>query len=48
LVPVGVGVLSIPWAVFGRKSPNPTAQAVVLSVELVVVAAIGAPVLIQQ
>jgi hypothetical protein len=42
----GVGVLRIPSAVFGGKSPNPTAQAVVLSIELVVVAAIGAPVLI--
>lgn len=48
LVPVGVGVLSIPSAVFGGAHPNTTAQAIILSIELIVVAAIGAPVLIQQ
>ena len=48
LVPVGVGVLSLPSSVFGGERPNTTAQAIVLSIGLVIVAAIGLPVLIQQ
>jgi hypothetical protein len=48
LVPVGVGVLSLPSSVFGGEHPNTTAQAIVLSLGLVTVAGIGAPLLIQQ
>jgi hypothetical protein len=48
LVPVGVGVLSLPSAIFGGEHPNTTAQAIVLTTGLVVVSAIGVPVLIQQ
>ena len=47
-MPVGVGVLSLPSAVFGGEHPNTTAQAIVLTTGLVVVSAIGVPVLIQQ
>ena len=48
LVPVGVGILSLPSSVFGGENPNTTAQAIALSIGLVIVAAIGLPVLIQQ
>jgi hypothetical protein len=48
LVPVGVAVLSIPSSLFGGQHPNTTAQAVVFSVELAVVAVITVPVLIAQ
>jgi hypothetical protein len=48
LVPLGVAVLSIPSSLFGGDHPNTTAQAIVFTIELVVVAAIALPVLIQQ
>ncbi|MGA7052630.1 MAG: hypothetical protein WBZ37_15430 [Mycobacterium sp.] len=48
LVPIGVGLLSVPSSLFGGEKPNVTAQAIVFSVELVVVALIAVPVLIQQ
>jgi hypothetical protein len=48
LVPVGVGVLSLPSSVFGGEHPNTTAQAIALSIGLVIVAAVGLPVLVQQ
>jgi hypothetical protein len=48
LVPFGVGILSLPSSLFGGEDPNTRAQSIVLSIGLVVVAVIGAPVLIQQ
>jgi hypothetical protein len=48
LVPLGVGVLSLPSSVFGGEHPNITAQAIALSIGLVIVAAVGLPVLVQQ
>jgi hypothetical protein len=48
LVPVGVGVLSLPSSIFGGEHPNITAQAIVLTIGLVIVAVIGLPVLFQQ
>ena len=48
LVPVGVAILSLPSSLFGGNDPNTTAQAIVLSTGLVVVAMIGIPVLIRQ
>jgi hypothetical protein len=48
LVPVGVGILSLPSSVFGGEHPNITAQAIALTIGLVIVAVIGLPVLIQQ
>ena len=48
LVPVGLSILSIPSSLFGGADPNTTAQAIVFAIELVIVAAIAVPVLIQQ
>jgi hypothetical protein len=48
LVPFGVGILSLPSSLFGGTDPNTRAQAIVLSIGLVVVAVTGAPILIQQ
>jgi hypothetical protein len=48
LVPFGVGVLSLPSSIFGGEHPNITAQAIVLTIGLVIVAVIGLPVLIRQ
>jgi hypothetical protein len=48
LVPLGVGILSIPSSLFGGEKPDTTAQATVFSIELGVVALIALPVLIQQ
>jgi len=45
LVPLGLTVLSIPSSLFGGEHPNTTAQAIVFTVELVIVAAIAVPVL---
>ncbi|RDH74795.1 hypothetical protein DVS77_29425 [Mycolicibacterium moriokaense] len=48
LVPVGIAILSIPSSVFGGENPNTTAQAVVFSVELAIVAIIAIPILVRQ
>ena len=48
LVPIGVALLSIPSSLFGGETPNTTAQAIVFSVELVIVAVIALPVLVSQ
>ncbi|AGB21666.1 hypothetical protein Mycsm_01248 [Mycobacterium sp. JS623] len=48
LVPLGVAILSIPSSLFGGVHPDTTAQAVIFSVELGVVALIAVPVLVQQ
>lgn len=48
LVPIGVALLSIPSSLFGGDKPNVTAQAVVFSVELVIVAGVAVPVLVSQ
>lgn len=48
LVPVGVGILSLPSSVFGGEHPNTTAQAIALTIGLVIVAVIALPVLIRQ
>ena len=48
LVPIGVAILSIPSSLFGGEDPNTSAQAIVFSLELIVVAVIAVPVLIQQ
>lgn len=48
LVPIGVALLSIPSSLFGGEKPNTTAQAIVFSVELVIVAVIAVPVLVSQ
>jgi hypothetical protein len=48
LVPVGLAVLSIPSSVFGGENANVTAQAVVFTVELVLLAAVAMPVLFGQ
>jgi hypothetical protein len=48
LVPIGVGILSLPSSVFGGEKPNTTAQAIVYSVELIVVAVIAGSVLVRQ
>jgi hypothetical protein len=48
LVPVGLSILSIPSSAFGGKDPNTTAQAIVFSVELALVALVAVPVLVQQ
>jgi hypothetical protein len=48
LVPVGLSILSIPSSAFGGKDPNVTAQAIVFSVELALVALVAVPVLVQQ
>ena len=46
--PWGWASSSLPSSVFGGENPNTTAQAIALSIGLVIVAAIGLPVLIQQ
>lgn len=48
LVPLGLVLLSTPSSLFGGKDPNPTGQAVVFTIELVIVATIAVPVLTQQ
>ncbi|MGU3498499.1 hypothetical protein [Mycobacterium sp. C31M] len=48
LVPLGLVILSIPYSIFGGADPNTTAQAVVFSVELVLIAVIAVPVLWRQ
>ena len=48
LVPVGVAVLSIPTSLFGGHTPNTTAQAIIFSVELAVIAVIAMTVLVAQ
>jgi hypothetical protein len=48
LVPAGVVVLSIPSSMFGGTAPNTTAQGIVYAVELSIVTAIAAPVLLHQ
>lgn len=48
LVPIGLALLSIPTSLFGGPAPNTTAQAVIFSIELAVVALIALPVLIGQ
>jgi hypothetical protein len=48
LVPAGVVVLSIPSSMFGGAAPNTTAQGIVYAVELSIVTAIAAPVLLRQ
>jgi hypothetical protein len=48
LAPVGMVVASIPTAIFGRKDANVSAQAVVLTVEIVVLWLIGATLLVRQ
>ncbi|MBU9766546.1 hypothetical protein FR943_22220 [Mycobacterium sp. TNTM28] len=48
LVPLGLAVLSIPTSLFGGPDPNTTAQAIIFSVELVVLAGIALPVLARQ
>jgi hypothetical protein len=45
LVPVGLAILSIPTSLFGGHEPNTTAQAILFSVELAVIAGIALPVL---
>ena len=47
LMPIGMAVLSIPSSLFGGDDPNATAQAIIFSVELVLVALIAIPVLEQ-
>jgi hypothetical protein len=48
LTPIGIAILSIPSSLFGGDDPNTTAQAIIFSVELVLVAAIAIPVLVRQ
>jgi hypothetical protein len=48
LVPVGVSILSIPSSLFGGRDPNTTAQAIIFSIELGLVAVIAGPVLVRQ
>ena len=48
LVPVGLAVLSIPTSLFGGGDPNTTAQAVIFTAELAIVALIAVPVLVRQ
>lgn len=48
LVPIGIAILALPSSLFGGENPNTTAQAIVFTVELVIVAAIAVPVLVQQ
>lgn len=48
LVPIGLALLSIPTSLFGGRTPNTTAQAVIFSVELAIIALIALPVLIGQ
>lgn len=48
LVPFGVAILSIPSSLFGGAHPNTTAQAIIFSIELGIVAVIAVLVLVQQ
>jgi hypothetical protein len=48
LVPVGLAILSIPTSLFGGRTPNTTAQAIVFSVELFLIALIALSVLARQ
>ena len=48
LVPFGVAVLSLPSSLFGGEHPNTTAQAIVMSIGLVLIPAIALPALAQQ
>lgn len=48
LVPVGVAILSIPTSLFGGRNPNTTAQGVIFSAELAVIAVIALPTLLRQ
>lgn len=48
LVPAGLAILSIPTSLFGGRHPNSTAQGVIFSTELAVIAAIALPVLVRQ
>jgi len=48
LTPVGMVVASIPTAIFGRKDANVSAQAVVLTVEIVALWLVGATLLVRQ
>src|SRR4029079_4206563 len=48
LTPVRLCVLSIPSSVFAGDDPNTTAQAIIFSVALAVVAVIAVPVLVAQ
>jgi hypothetical protein len=48
LVPVGIAILSIPTSLFGGRHPNTTAQAVIFSAELAVIAVIALPTLLRQ
>ena len=48
LVPVGVAVLSIPTSLFGGRHPHTGVQAVIFSIELVVIAGIALPILFRQ
>ncbi len=48
LVPIGLAVLSIPTSLFGGHHPNTTAQALIFSAELAVIAVIALPVLVRQ
>lgn len=48
LVPIGLALLSIPTSLFGGHPANTTAQAVIFSVELAIIALIALPVLIGQ
>lgn len=48
LVPIGLALLSIPTSLFGGPTPNTTAQAIIFSGELAVIALVALPVLIAQ
>jgi hypothetical protein len=48
LTPIGIAILSIPSSLFGGDTPNTTAQAIIFSAELALVALIAVPVLVQQ
>lgn len=48
LTPIGIALLSLPSSLFGPPNSNTTAQAIIFSVELAVLAVIAVPVLVQQ
>lgn len=48
LVPVGLAILSIPTSLFGGRNPSTTAQAIIFSVELAVIAVVALPALVAQ
>lgn len=48
LVPVGIGILAAPSSAFGGKHPNTTAQAIVFTIELVIIAAASATMLTRR